>query len=67
MIVYVETNFVLEVALGQEQAEAAAEILNRAEGGEIELAIPYLSLVEPFSTVTKRHRDRKHLSSALGT
>lgn len=65
MIVAVESNFVLEVALAQEQAGAAEEILEQAERGEIELAIPSFSLAEPFSTITKRDRDRKRLSSTL--
>lgn len=65
MTIYVETNFLLEVALGQEQAEAAGEILAHAERGEFELAVPAFSLAEPFSTVTHRHRDRRQLASAL--
>jgi predicted nucleic acid-binding protein len=65
MTVYVESNFVLEIALGQEQSEAAAAILSRAERGEIELAIPSFALSEPFSTVMHRSRSRKKLSNEL--
>ncbi len=65
MIVAIETNLVLEIALAQEQAEAANAIIERAERGDIELAVPFFSLVEPFSTITKRDRDRKRLSRTL--
>jgi hypothetical protein len=51
MIVYVESNFVLEIALQQEQSVAANQILHFAEAGRIELAIPVFSLCEPYSTV----------------
>ena len=63
MTVYVESNFVLEIALGQEQSEAAEAILARAERGEVELAFPSFSLSEPFATVTQRSRNRASLSS----
>lgn len=58
MTVYVESNFVLELALGQEQANAAEAILVQAERRQIELALPSFSLSEPFSTVTHRSRRR---------
>lgn len=63
--VYVESNFVLEIALGQEQSDVAEEILARAERGEIELAVPSFSLAEPFSTVVQRRRSRRRLVSQL--
>lgn len=62
MTVYVESNFVLEIALGQEQAPAAEEILERAELREFELALPAFSLGEPLATVTHRTRNRRKLS-----
>lgn len=65
MTVYVESSFVLEMALGQEQSEAAEAILARAERGEVELAVPSFALSEPFSTVTHRMRSRRRLSNDL--
>jgi len=38
LTVYVESNFVLEAALGQEQLEAAEALLALAERGAIKLA-----------------------------
>ena len=51
MTVFVESNFVLEIALGQEQAAAAEAILQLAEHGTLNLRIPAFALSEPFSTV----------------
>lgn len=66
MTVYVESNFVLEIALGQEQASAAEAVLERSERGEITLAIPSFSLSEPFSTVSHRSRSFRKLGKDLG-
>lgn len=51
VIVYVESNFVLELSLGQEQAEACEQLLELAEQGRIELAVPAFALVEPLWTL----------------
>ena len=40
MTVYVETNFVLELALGQEQSESCREVLRLAESDALVLAVP---------------------------
>jgi predicted nucleic acid-binding protein len=59
LIACVESNFVLEIALGQEQAEEAKAILDLAERGSIKLSIPTFALSEPFSTITQRSRRRR--------
>lgn len=51
MVVYVESNFALEIALDQEEAGVAQQILGFAEDGRITLAIPSFALGEPYSTV----------------
>lgn len=61
MIVYVESNFVLEIALGQEQMASANALLEMAEQGRIGIAAPAFALIEPFSTVTGRERQRNKL------
>ena len=48
MIVYVESNFVLEVALGQEESPSAESILVLAESSKIELVFPGFSLKETY-------------------
>ena len=52
MIVYVESNFLLELARQQEQAASAEEILRLAEHGGVDLAFPTFAACEPFSTLT---------------
>ena len=45
MNVYVESNFVLELAFLQEQSSSCEEILSLAEGGRIQLVLPGYSLM----------------------
>lgn len=65
MIVYVETNFILEIALRQKYADPAEEILQLAERGKIELVFPGFALSEPFATITYRERDWWRSSKSL--
>lgn len=65
MIVYVETNFLLELALGHEGMQAAIELLDLAEQGIITLVVPSFSLSEPFATLTQRERNRHNLRTSL--
>ena len=65
MNVYVETNFVLELALVQEQQASCKEILGLSEAGSVTLVIPAYSLVEPYDTLVRRHRQRKELKADL--
>jgi hypothetical protein len=51
MIVYVESNFVLEIVREQEEAVAASTILTLAESGKLKLAFPSFVLSEPFETI----------------
>lgn len=64
-LVYVETNFVLELVLRQEQAESCEDLLQLGESGDVQLVIPAYSLVEPNETLVRRHRDRKRMKVAL--
>ncbi len=61
MTLYVESNFLLEIVLGQEQSAAAEQLLAMAERGEIDLALPSFSLSEPLVRVRRGVRDRKRL------
>ena len=65
MIVYVESNFVVELALGQEETASAESILVLAEQDDIEVVYPSFALSEPFATVTQRERERVRLSNSL--
>ena len=65
MIAYVESNFVLEVALRQEEAEAAEAILRLAEDRKLQLAFPAFALMEPFSTIRYHHVERQRLARSV--
>ncbi|QYF94650.1 hypothetical protein KY495_05490 [Massilia sp. PAMC28688] len=65
MIVYVESNFVLELALLQDDSEPCERILQLAERGVIKIAIPAFSLGEPYETLVRRHRERRVLALAV--
>jgi predicted nucleic acid-binding protein len=63
--VYVESNFVLELALLQEQHASCEDLLRLCEGGRMQLVIPAYSLAEPYETLTRRHRQRKRMKAEL--
>ncbi len=65
MIVYVESNFILEIAREQEEASFARKILDFAESGGIELAFPSFSLSETFSTIKRQQEERNSLYNSL--
>lgn len=65
MIVYVESNFVLEVALEQEQSASAETILKLAESSKIVLTFPSFALSEPFATVMHRNKERVELHNRM--
>ena len=65
MNVYVETNFVLELALAQEQQASCEEILSLSEAGRVRLVIPSYSVVEPYEALRRRHQARTEVSIHL--
>ena len=67
MIAYVESNFVLEIALGQEQSASAESLLVLAEADTLDLILPSLALAEPFATITQRERGRRRLVNDIAT
>jgi len=68
--VYVESNFVLELTLLQEQHAACEAILRFCETGEARLVVPAFCLVEPLQTLARSHDERlqskKSLEKTLG-
>lgn len=63
--IYVESNFVLEFALSQEQHESCERLIRLAEAEKINLVVPAYSLVEPHETLVRRARRRVEVSLAL--
>ena len=65
MTVYVESNFVLERALQQEQSDSCSQIMELASKGVIRLAVPAFSLAEPHDAISRKEAARARLSSDL--
>jgi len=65
VIAYVETNFVLEVALLQDEHQDCLKILALAKKDSLRLVVPAVSLVEPYATLTRRRKERGQLCEVL--
>jgi len=65
MNVYVESNFVLEQALEQEQCESCEQLIGLASAGSIQLVIPAFSLAEPHGALLRTKNARSRLRSEL--
>lgn len=65
MRVYAESNFVLEIALEQEQHRACEELLQLAADGAIELVLPAFALIEPYHTLVRRKNEFHGLKHQL--
>jgi hypothetical protein len=63
--VYVESNFILEIALLQEGQESCLDILATCEAGTAHLVLPAFCIAEPHETIGRRHKDRKGLLKEL--
>jgi len=65
MRLYVETNFVLELAFLREEHDACEELLALSEEGKIELFLPVFSVGETYEAWARRSRQRAELHSRL--
>jgi predicted nucleic acid-binding protein len=65
MILYVESNFILEIVFQQEQADSAEALLQLGEERKIEIAFPTFSLIEPYWTIKHRGEQREGLCEEL--
>ena len=65
MTVYVESNFVLEHALEQEECESCADIIRLALDRRVTLAIPAFSLAEPHQAIAAKAKARLRLGDEL--
>jgi len=63
--VYVETNFVLELALQQENSSSCEELLDLCDEGKIHVVIPAFSLAEPHEMLVRQANRRKSIQLAL--
>jgi predicted nucleic acid-binding protein len=65
VIVYVESNFVLELAFLQEEHHSCDGLITLAESHQIELVIPAFSIAEPYDVLVRRSRQRTELYRRL--
>jgi predicted nucleic acid-binding protein len=61
MLVYVESNFILELALEQEEVRPAKEILRLAESRKLEFVFPIFALIECFQKIIRNGEERQKL------
>lgn len=67
MNVYVETNFVLELAFEQEQCESCEQLILLAESRRIRLILPAYCLAEPHEKLIRQKKSRNDLLSSAST
>ncbi len=67
MNIYVETNFVLELALMQEEHDSCEQLLEICEAGKARLIVPAYSLIEPYETLIRRDMNRRAIANTLET
>jgi len=65
MRAYIESNFVLELAFEQDEAESCRDILSLCESGRLDLVIPAFALAEPFYALVGREKTRKRVAEDL--
>ena len=65
MNVYVETNFVLELAFVQEQHESCAKILSLCQTGRARLVLPAFCIAESYESLIRRAINRKQIANNL--
>jgi hypothetical protein len=65
MTAYVESNFVLELALQQEECDACSAIVELASQGRLVLVVPAFSLAEPHVAIAGKEKARNQLRRDL--
>lgn len=65
MNVYVESNFVLEHVLEQEQSDSCEALIHLSEARRIKLVIPAFSLAEPHIVLAAREKSRLSIAKQL--
>lgn len=65
MVVYVETNFLLELAYQQEESAACERLVQAAADGQIRLYIPVFSIVEARVAWRRQTKQRAELLATL--
>lgn len=67
MIIYIESNFVLELAFLQEDYRSCRTFLDFSRNHQIQLVIPAFCIGEPYEAISRKSKHRRQLHSALMT
>lgn len=67
MNIYVESNFLLELVLRQEEWEACEELLLFCERGGANLVIPAFAFAEPVERLIRQEKDRYRLAESVAS
>jgi predicted nucleic acid-binding protein len=65
MNIYVETNFILELAFVQEQHESCEQIIERCETGRTTVVLPAFCIAESYETLVRRAIRRTQIANDL--
>lgn len=65
MTIYVESNFVLELALLQEQHESCRRVVSACSTGRAQLALPAFCIAETYEALGRRSQERGRLGGEL--
>ena len=65
MIVYVESNFLVELVFLQHESDSCETLRAMAESGKIELRVPSFAVVEAADLIRKTHNERQRLVTDL--
>ena len=65
MNVYVESNFVLELAFQQQQSASCENMLQRCQEGRCRILVPAYCLAEPHETLLRRRKERTRMKVEL--
>ena len=66
MIVFVESNFILEIAYLQEQHASCEDLLALAENAQISLKLPAFSMIEASLSFPQRNARRERFRGEFG-
>jgi hypothetical protein len=65
MNIYVETNFILELAFVQEQHESCEKIIRLCEAGRAALVLSAFCIAESYETLIRRANRRTQITNDL--
>jgi predicted nucleic acid-binding protein len=65
VIVYVESNFILEIAFIREDYGSCMQIIDLAKSSQVDLVLPAYSVGEPYEALVRRSKRRRDLHAQL--